>query len=93
MTSIKKEETDVYQLLADKLGLKETSINNKWTNTYRETFYLSKYGFRRILPGKQFFTNEEVLEILEVLSAEIQAGGTLSKDIPKWFENEIKRRK
>jgi hypothetical protein len=87
------KEPTVYDILAEHLELKETNIPNKWVNEYNEYFMLTKFGFRRIISGRQTFNPEEVLDMLETLSAELHANGTLSQDIPKWFENEIKRRK
>ena len=86
------KEPSVYDLLADHLGLKETYIANQWKGQYNDYYILTKYGFRRILPGLPILNPREVLDILETFSAELEANGTLTKNISKWFTNELRRR-
>ena len=45
----KNPQSDIYEQLAKKLGLKETEVENKWVNEKGEFFILTHLGFKRII--------------------------------------------
>lgn len=99
--SDKEEEPEptIYELLATHLGLTETKVINQWTNRNGEMFMLTQYGFRRIIPGKQAYTPEDLERHLENYGNYILKNirmhdleGVLSKGITaKWIQEHLNK--
>ena len=87
-----KLEPTVYDLLAEKLGLKEDPlVPNRWTDGARKFFILTQYGFRHVIPGRQTYHPETVRELLERMGKFASDGkGMTPEAIDKFIEHNLK---